>query len=228
MRRTVALAAGAVLALGAGAPDPLRDASATRPSKEPDRVTLDLNAFRRVESGSGLAYYQLVEEDGAKFIRGDYRPGMETITLAAQVPEEVRSKAKRLRWRWRVRALPDKADECRSGYTDSAAVVYVTFKRGLMWHVIKYVWSTVGKLGATCDLKRTVLTSQDTVILESGGPLDVWREEEIDLSAAYLQHYEPKNPRASVPDLVGVAILTDGDQTRSAALSDYADFTVVY
>jgi hypothetical protein len=185
----------------------------------------DLHKLRRYESGTGWGYYQLM--DGERFLRGTYKPGTDTVSLGLETPEALRSKAKRLRWRWRVLALPENGNECKRGVQDSAAVVYVTFKGGLKWRIIKYVWSTVGPRGATCDKKRYLFGSQDTVIQESGGPTEIWREEEIDLRAAYIEHFADGDPSASVPDFVGVGLLTDGDSTNSPAIADFADFTVV-
>jgi hypothetical protein len=185
----------------------------------------DLHKLRRYESGTGWGYYQLM--DGGRFLRGTYKPGTDTVSLGLETPEPLRSKAKRLRWRWRVLALPENGNECKRGVQDSAAVIYVTFKGGLKWRILKYVWSTVGPRGATCDKKRYLFGSQDTVIQESGGPTEIWREEEIDLRAAYIEHFADGDASASVPDFVGVGILTDGDSTSSPAIADFADFTVV-
>jgi hypothetical protein len=186
----------------------------------------DLRKLRRYESGTGWGYYQLM--DGDRALRGTYKPGTDTVSLGLETPEALRSKAKRLRWRWRVLALPEGGNECKRGVQDSAAVLYVTFKGGLKWRILKYVWSTVGPRGATCDQKRYLFGSQDTVIQESGGPLETWREEEIDLRATYIEHFADGDPTASVPDFVGVGVLTDGDSTHSPAIADFADLTIVY
>lgn len=229
--RHVAFALGSLLlALAArGAETRAEPADGGRPAAQqssPRETRIDLQSFRRYESGSGWGYYRLME-NGA-FIRGTYPPGSDTVSLGTEVPEPLRSKARKLRWRWRVLSFPEKGDECKSGVQDSAAVVYLTYKSGLNWRVIKYVWSTVGRLNATCDRKSFLFAAQETVILESGGATGAWREEEIDLRAAYRQHFAGGDPRASVPDFVGIGLLTDGDATRSPSSADYADFTVVY
>ena len=69
---------------------------------------------------------------------------------------------------------------------------------------------------------------QDTVILESGGPVNEWRTEEIDPSAEFRAHFEKGNPNADVPDLVGLGIMSDGDQTNSISSADYEGFTLLY
>jgi len=35
------------------------------------------------------------------------------------------------------------------------------------------------------------------------------------------------NPNADVPDLVGLGLMSDGDQTRSTSAADYATFQLV-
>ena len=106
------------------------------------------------------------------------------------------------------------------------AVIYVTWKRGLRWYTLKYVWSSVGAKGAVCDTKRNPFVAQDTVILQSGGPLNVWKRESIDLKAEFRKHFEDGDPRASVPDLLGIGLMSDGDQTQSESSADYADFVL--
>ncbi|MGH7271529.1 MAG: DUF3047 domain-containing protein, partial [Polyangiaceae bacterium] len=91
---------------------------------------------------------------------------------------------------------------------------------------VKYVWSSVGQRGAVCDRKRNLFVGQDTVIVESGGPLGVWRSEEIDLKAAFRNHFDDGKADGDVPDFVGVGIMTDGDQTHSESAADYADFEI--
>ena len=76
------------------------------------------------------------------------------------------------------------------------------------------------------DHKRSPFVSQDTIILESGGPLGVWRTEQIDLKQEFRRHFGDGDPNADVPDFVGVGIMTDGDQTKSESSADYAGFVL--
>jgi hypothetical protein len=112
------------------------------------------------------------------------------------------------------------------GHGDSAAVVYLTWKHGLKYYTLKYVWSAVGTKGAVCDKKRNPFVAQDTIILESGGPLETWKNEQIDLKREFLSHFEPGNPNAEVPGFLGIGIMTDGDQTNSESAADYAEFVI--
>jgi hypothetical protein len=71
-----------------------------------------------------------------------------------------------------------------------------------------------------CDAKRNLFVAQDTIILETGGPLGVWKAETIDLDAQFREHFGA----GDVPDLQGLGLMTDGDQTRSQSVADYAAF----
>lgn len=196
-------------------------------SADARQVAADVGQWRVIERESGPTnYYVAVRDGGGSYLRGYYRPGMETTVLGWQVPDNVRASAQTLRWRWRVESFPKEADECASGRTDSAAVVYATWKRGLHWYTIKYVWSTVGGKGNVCDKHRNPFSSQDTVILESGGATDQWHAEELDLKAEFRRHFEDGRADADVPDFVGIGIMSDGDQTRSDSAADYGSFTI--
>ena len=48
----------------------------------------------------------------------------------------------------------------------------------------------------------------------------------LDLKAAFRRHFADGDANADVPDLVGVGLLTDGDQSHSESAADYADFVV--
>jgi hypothetical protein len=188
---------------------------------------LPVERWRLVERESGpVNYYKVINHSSPPHLRGEYRPGLKTAVMGYQLADEVRPHAKKLRWRWRAITLPNGGDECKDGKGDSAAVIYVTWKRGLRWYTLKYVWSAVGKKGAICDRKRNPFVAQDTIILRSGAPLNEWKTEEIDLRAEFRKHFEDGDPNADVPDFLGVGLMTDGDQTNSPSVGDYADFVL--
>jgi hypothetical protein len=193
-----------------------------------DELVIEAKQWKTIPSESGpVNYYSLVNDPAGPYIHARYVPPTKTTVLGIEIPAGDRRRIRKLRWSWRAVTLPTGGDECVSGKADSAAVVYITWKRGLRYHALKYVWSAVGQQGKTCDRKRNPFVRQDTIILESGGPLNVWRTEEIDLAAEYRQHFENNDPNAEVPDLVGIGLMTDGDQTRSESAADYGTFTLV-
>jgi len=194
----------------------------------PVEENLDVIHWQVLKRQSGpVDYYQAVGDPVLPFVRARYRPPESTTFLGVEIAEADRKSAQRLRWQWRAMTFPVGGDECVEGKRDSAADVYATWKSGLKWFVIKYVWSSVGARGAVCDRKRSPFVAQDTIILESGGPVGIWRREDIDLKADFRRHFEEGDFRAEVPDFVGVGILTDGDDTKSESAADYADFVLV-
>ena len=212
------------VALGAASP-----ASSAPPAEGalPDLV-IDPAAWRVVKSESGPVDYYTVQSEGTtRFVHARYMPPMKTTVLGFQIPDADRQRARKLRWTWRAITLPVGGDECSPRRADSAAVVYVTWKRGLRYYSLKYVWSAVSPKGNVCDSRRNPFVAQDTVIVESGGPLGQWRPVEIDLAQHFRHHFEHDDPNASVPDFVGVAIMSDGDQTNSESSADYGTFTIV-
>ncbi len=168
-------------------------------------------------------YYEVMEEDGKTLVRSAYRPGMESVVMGMEVPEPYRQRARRVRWRWRVRDFPAGGDECRGGKADSAAAVNVVWKRGLRWYILKYVWSTEAPRGVTCDERRTVTLSRDTVVLERNGERGQWHLEIVDLRRAFLDHFARGDTSIEVPELVGIGLASDGDQTHSASGADFAE-----
>jgi len=175
-------------------------------------------------------YYSVVTENGASLLRSKYVAGSKTSVVGWQTPDADRRRIKRVQWTWRAQTLPKNGDECVSDRADSAAVVYLSFKRGLRYYTLKYVWSAVGKVGAVCDTKRNPFVAQDTIILESGGPPAIpaaWKSVDIDLAAEYRKHFEGGDAKAEVPDFIGVGLMSDGDQTNSDSSAEWGTFTLV-
>jgi Protein of unknown function (DUF3047) len=197
-------------------------------SASADEVVVEPKTWQFVKQKSGpVNYYSVLSEDGQSFVRSSYAPPMKTAVVGYQVPDGDRQRVKSVRWKWRAQTLPSGGDECAAGKGDSAAVVYLTWKRGLRYYTLKYVWSSVGQVGLTCDSKRNPFVAQDTVILQSGGPVGTWRSEEIDLAAEFRRHFEGGNPKADVPSFIGIGLMSDGDQTNSVSSADFGEFVLV-
>lgn len=188
---------------------------------------LTVESFRLVERVSGpVNYYSAVSNGQPPYIRSQYRPGLKTAVVGYSFSEQEQRLTHRLAWRWRALTLPRGGNECAPNKGDSAAVVYVTWKSGFRYYTLKYVWSAVGLKGAVCDPKRNPLLAQDTVILESGAPLNQWKSVELDLRAEFRKHFEGGDPKAQVPELFGIGLMSDGDQTNSPSSADFAEFTL--
>jgi hypothetical protein len=188
---------------------------------------VDPHDFRLIERESGpVNYYSVMSEREHTFVRSHYTPPLKTAVLGWKTPEQERQAASRLRWSWRAQVLPIGGDECADGKGDSAAVVYVTWKATLRYYTLKYVWSSVGTKRRVCGRKRNPLVAQDTIILESGPPLNEWRTVELDLKSEFRKHFADGDANAKVPDFVGIGIMSDGDQTQSPSSADYGDFVI--
>jgi Protein of unknown function (DUF3047) len=188
---------------------------------------LEVTRFHVLERDSGpTIYYRILEDPAGRFLRGVYKPPMATVTLFADVGDELRTSVDLVRFRWRAWVLPVGANECMPGRGDAAANVYIAWKRGLRWYSVKLAWSSAAPVGATCDSIRNPFVASDTLVLRSGSPVGVWLEEEIDPAALFRAHFEGGNPAAEVPELQGIGILTDGDQTRTVSAADYAGFVL--
>jgi len=193
----------------------------------PGAVNLDVTHWQVVKRDSGpVNYYQVVNDPVLPFVHAHYAPPLATTVLGFQVADNDRKRATSVAWQWRAVTLPRGGDECADGRTDSAAVVYLTWKRTFRYFTLKYVWSAVGRRGAVCDRKRNLFVAQDTIILESGPPLGAWRSEEVDLKVEFRKHFDDGDPAGDVPDFVGVGIMSDGDQTKSESEADYAGFVL--
>ena len=188
---------------------------------------LDVHRFAVFERDSGPTnYYRTVEVPEGDLIRGRYEPPLQSVTLLADVGDELRTGVERIRFRWRVWVLPIHGNECIGGLGDGAANVYIVWKRGLRWYSIKLVWSSEGPVGAICNGTRNPFVASDSIIVHSGAPIGVWQEEEIDPDALFRDHFEGGNPNAEVPELQGLGIMTDGDQTQTVSVADYAGFVL--
>ena len=86
--------------------------------------------------------------------------------------------------------------------------------------------------GHSCGGLQALEVSSDpristTIVVDSGPPLNEWRSVEIDPDEEFRKHFEGGDQRAEVPDVIGIAIMTDGDQTASASEADYGGFSLV-
>ena len=185
-----------------------------------------VQSFQLVERASGPVNYYSVLPGPPQHIRSRYEPGFKTAVVGYSA-KEWQARAARLSWKWRAVALPAGGNECQDGKGDSAAVVYVSWKRGLRYYTLKYVWSAVGPRGAVCDKKRNPFLAQDTVIVESGAPLGEWKSVDLDLRSEFRKHFEGGDPKADVPDFFGIGLMSDGDQTHSVSSADFAEFTLL-
>ena len=192
----------------------------------PADVPLDIRSFQVVKQSSGPDDYYRVETgpDGA-YLHAAYRPPMDTTVRGIEAPEKFKRHLHGVRWRWRVHSFPKGGDECNPDVGDSAAGVFITFKAGAKVMVIKYVWNATGKVGKTCELANNPFFAKRIIVLRVAGATDTWHTEEVDPRADFVRYFGGR--LQDVPDFVGLAVLTDGDATKSEVDADYGDFTLL-
>lgn len=199
----------------------------TPPSRAEHRGIVPLESFEVFKEDSGpVNYYSIVKEGDTRMLHGAYKPGWGNCVLYAVVPQQARQRVTRVSWRWRVHTLPKDSNDCGPGFSDNAASVFMAFKAGFKYMVIKYVWSTLGTPGTSCQSTRGWFFDRDTIFAEVGGPLDEWKSMEVDPRAEFARRFG--GTAKDAPDFVGILIMTDGDNSQSPAEADYADFVVYW
>ncbi|HUM13104.1 MAG TPA: DUF3047 domain-containing protein [Myxococcaceae bacterium] len=189
-------------------------------------TALDIHSFQVVKQSSGPVDYYTVETgpDGT-YLAARYRPPLDTVVRGIEIPEGLRRTVSGIQWRWRVHAFPKGADDCNPKVGDAAGGVHVTFKAGQKVMIIKYVWNSTGPADRSCELVDTLFFAKRDVVLRAGGSTGTWQTETVDPRADFVRLFGGK--LESVPDFVGLGVLTDGDATHSVSEADYADFVLL-
>ena len=96
----------------------------------------------------------------------------------------------------------------------------------MRWYSLKFIWSSEAPLGATCNRMRNPFVASDSIVLRTGRVSTGWVEETIDPEELFRQHFSNGDPRSEVPELQGIGLMSDGDQTGSISAADYAGFVL--
>jgi hypothetical protein len=172
----------------------------------------------RGDDATAKAVYSVAEEGGNRFLRAyadqqDVQIGISRPITPKQFPV--------LQWRWRVKQLPSGADERVEKTNDSAAAVYVVFDSTLLPRAIKYVWSAVLPVGTR--MRSPVYWRSRVVVLQSGMTrAGEWQQEAINYAQDYKEFFGEEPGK-----VIGIAILTDSDSTKSVAEANYDDFSLL-
>ena len=203
-------------------------AQAAHPAAQDDCIVLDDFSKSRVgafpvgweaRKSEGKSVYTVQENGGQRFLRAVSR-GL-GIQAARETPTWDLATHPVLAWSWRPRQFPKGADERESSLNDSALAVYmgVPYSKVRGPKAMKYIWSEKVPVG-------THLTSNSGLtqvhVLRSGAPAspDAWTRERVNV----LTEWKAAFKESDTPKQVGIAILTDADDTKSSAAGDYADF----
>lgn len=161
--------------------------------------------------------YKVLEEGGVRFVRATAKGT--GLQMGKEVDWDLKVHPV-LSWKWRPRVFPTGADERDGGRNDSALGVYAVFPHSpVSVKSVKYVWSLEAPVGTTASASRDLTRM---LVLRSGKPGGSgWVEERVNVARDYQRLFgeAPARPR-------GIAVLTDADDTKSAAVGDYTDFRV--
>ena len=169
---------------------------------------------------TGKSVYSVQEEGGKRFLRAVSRK------VGIQAAREVQSwdltTYPILAWSWRPRQFPKGADERDERRNDSVLAVYmlVPHSRVAGPKAVKYIWSE--KVPAGTRLASNGGLTQVRVLRSGTEGRGEWRQEKVNVLEDYRRYFDAKEP----PKPIGIAVLTDSDETKSSAAGDYADFKV--
>ena len=159
--------------------------------------------------------------------------------LVAEIPREMRPPA--VSWRWHVEQCLDNDRERERSGDDFAARVFVFYGRESAWtpwgwfrrrlsespfgdvvpkRAVSYVWASRGPQDDV--FRHPTFGNVSTVVVRSEcHDVGTWVSEHRELQADFTQAFDE-----SMPEVVGVALMTDPDDTRSRVLAWYSDITL--
>ena len=169
---------------------------------------------------TGKAVYSVQEEGGKRFLRAVSRK--QGIQAAREVQGWDLTTYPMLAWSWRPREFPKGADERDERGNDSVLAVYmlVPHSRVAGPKAVKYIWSEKVPVGT--HLASNGGLTQVRVLRTGTEGRGEWRQEKVNVLEDYQRYFDTKEP----PKPIGIAVLTDSDETKSSAAGDYADFKI--
>ena len=180
--------------------------------------------------------YAVVQDAGTWVVRADSRASASGLIRRVRV--DLREHPI-LRWRWRVENVLEAGDVTRRDGDDYPARVYVTFEYDPdtlpLWQRLKYlaaralrpelpaaaisyIWASRAEPGAIVDNPYAAGFVKMIVVRSGAGEAGTWREEQRNV----LEDFRAAFGREP-PPLVGVAIMTDTDNTGESAVAYYGD-----
>lgn len=182
--------------------------------------TLDPERWRHTEV-KGRTQYDIVTIDERRCLKAESRDGASILLAAVDFDPD---KFEWLSWSWRVDQLVEGEALDRKQGSDAAARVYVYFETpGLPWQKrsIDYVWSATLPVGTI--LPSAFAASSKMIVVESGtSALGQWRRVERNLEEDYRRCFGKYDP----PKAIGLGLMTDTDNTHSAAIAYFDDLRI--
>ncbi len=190
----------------------------------------------RIPTVDEMTVYRVVPSEAGRAWRAESDCGASAMAVSLEGVDL--QKTPLLSWEWRIeRGLDVDAERTRSG-DDFAARVIVMFEydsqqasflerarhalaetvqgRELPGRSLAYVWSSRQPVGSAW---RNPYRAPTILISRGRGQSSGWQSESVDLAADYRRHWQ-----AEPPPLVGLAVLTDADNTCTEAVAEYRGF----
>ncbi len=160
--------------------------------------------------------YKIVEEsDGNRYLAAD--DNGESVILGNELQWDL-NEYPYLEFRWRARSLPEGGDERYGDKNDSAAGLYVTYRKkaGMVPISAKFVWSSTLPVGSAT--RRSGVGRPFNVVVDSGDEhLNQWRTHVVDLTEIFEKTFGGKPPKKAI----GIGVLTDANSVGGIAAADY-------
>ena len=168
----------------------------------------------------GVKDYNVVKEAGHAYLHATYLAGSSGKPIYKKISWNT-DKWPWLRWKWRVESFTKGAKILESAKSDCPAQIYVTWKLGGRAMALKYFWAELDPVGMTFRKGDwNPLGKYQGLVIRSGGKTHEWMTEVRNLKEDFKTAYGKDPPETAV----GIGVLTDGDQTETLPVADYADF----
>lgn len=171
--------------------------------------------WKKVDNDENKPYAIVEEADGNRYLAAD--DNGESVILGKEIKWDIQ-KYPYIEFRWRARHLPKGGDERYGDLNDSAAGIYITYKKrmGLIPVTAKFVWSTTLAVGSATQ--RSGTGRPWNVVVDSGEEhLGEWRTHVINIAETYRQTFGGNPPR----NAVGIGVLSDANSVHDKAYADY-------
>lgn len=183
--------------------------------------------------------YTLVREEGRLMIKAESHQSASGLYIPLELDPGTYSS---ISWCWKINRILKKGNETKKEGDDYAARIYVTFKydpeKATFWErtkfgaikmiygeyppksAINYVWANFLPKGNSIPNPYT--DRAEMVAVESGAEyVGQWRCEERDIEEDYQKFFGEKPP-----PLLGVAVMTDTDNTQEEAIAYYSNLLI--
>ncbi|EKD26667.1 MAG: hypothetical protein ACD_79C01076G0001 [uncultured bacterium] len=185
------------------------DFSSYNPESFPDSWKMQNNKAKK--------YYKICSENDNKYLTIDSID--DSVNIGKELAWDIKTYPY-LHWRWRVKVHPEKADQRNPDCHDCGAAIYVIIKNNFSFlpKYIKYVWSTCVPQDSRFFYKKNravVIKRCDENVSNE------WKFEKANVYEDFLYFYKDAKP-----EIIGISILSDGNETHSESSADYDDIII--